>query len=82
MRTPEELEKKLLNFAHHYEFEKSGLKIEDIRKYISEKRIIYDYKADQKLDKWKSEVYLQKVELKDLPSYINNNSDKFKDWID
>ena len=22
------------------------------------------------------------VELKDLPSYINKNSDKFKDWID
>ena len=26
IRSPEELEKKLLNFAHHYEFEESGLK--------------------------------------------------------
>ena len=48
LKTPEQLERKLLNFAHHYEFERSGLKIDDIRKFISEKRIIYDYKADQK----------------------------------
>ena len=26
LRTPEQLEKKLLNYAHHYEFEESGLK--------------------------------------------------------
>ena len=37
LRTPEELEKKLLNFAHHYEFEVSGLKINDIKKLIAEK---------------------------------------------
>ena len=48
LRTPEQLEKKLLNYAHHYEFQLSGLKIEDIKRFISEKRIIYDYKADQK----------------------------------
>ena len=29
-----ELQKKLLNFAHHYEFEESGLKINDLRKLI------------------------------------------------
>ena len=55
---------------------------ENIQKFINEKRVLYDYQADQKLDKWKSEVKLQKVELKDLPSYINKNLDKFKDWID
>ena len=30
IRTPEDLEKKLLNFAHHYEYEESGLKINDL----------------------------------------------------
>ena len=48
LRKPEDLEKKLLNFAHHYEFEVSGLKLNDIKKLINEKRIIYDYKVDQK----------------------------------
>ena len=37
LRTPEELEKKLLNFAHHYEFEESGLQIDDLKKLINEK---------------------------------------------
>jgi beta-1,4-mannosyl-glycoprotein beta-1,4-N-acetylglucosaminyltransferase len=27
IKTPEELEKKLKNFAHHYEYEESGLKL-------------------------------------------------------
>ena len=52
LKTPEELEKKLLNFAHHYEFEKSGLKLKDIKRLIEQKRVIYDYKADQKEYKW------------------------------
>ena len=38
LRTPEQLEKKLLNYAHHYEFQESGLKFEDIKKFISEKK--------------------------------------------
>ena len=38
LRTPDQLEKKLLNYAHHYEFQVSGLKIEDIRKFINEKK--------------------------------------------
>ena len=82
LKTPELLEKKLLNFAHHYEFEKSGLKIEDIRKYISEKRIIYDYKADQKKYKWSGKSVLKKIENKHLPGYINENLSKYSDWLD
>ena len=39
MKTPEELEKKLLNFAHHYEFEESGLKLRDIKNLILEKEL-------------------------------------------
>ena len=82
LKTPELLEKKLLNYAHHYEFEKSGLKIEDIRKYISEKRIIYDYKADQKKYKWSGKSNFKKIEKKYLPNYINDNFSKFSDWLD
>ena len=48
LRTPEELEKKLLNFAHHYEFEESGLQIDDLKKLINEKRVMYDHTVDQK----------------------------------
>ena len=82
LRTPEELEKKLLNFAHHYEFEKSGLKTKDLKKLIDEKRVMYDHNVDQREYKWSGKAILQKVELKNLPSYIINNIDKFKNWLD
>ncbi len=82
IKSAEKIDHKMKNFLHHLEYDLSGIKKENIQKFINEKRVLYDYQADQKLDKWKSEVKLQKVELKDLPSYINKNSDKFKDWID
>ena len=48
IKSPEDLEKKLLNFAHHYEYEESGLNISDIKKLINEKRVMYDHNVDQK----------------------------------
>ena len=70
LRTPEEIQKKLLNFAHHYEFEESGLKIEDIKKIIiKEKRVIYDHNADKKEKyKWSGKSILKKLNEN---SYLN-----------
>ena len=82
LKTPEQLEKKLMNFAHHYEFQVSGLKIDDIKKFMSEKRIIYDYKADQKKYKWSGKSTLKKIDRMLLPSYIYNNLNKYADWLD
>ena len=82
LRTAEQLEEKLNNFAHHYEFQVSGLKIEDIRRFISEKRIIYDYKADQKKYKWSGESILKKTDLSMLPVHIINNKKMYIDWLD
>ncbi len=82
IRKPEDLEKKLLNFAHHYEFEESGLKIKDIRKLILEKRVMYDHNIDQRGYKWSGKSILKKLELNLLPKYISHNSGKFKEWLD
>ena len=82
LRTPEELEKKLLNFAHHYEFEVSGLKINDIKKLIAEKRVMYDHNVDQKAYKWSGKSILKKVSNDVLPNYIDSNLIKYKDWLD
>jgi beta-1,4-mannosyl-glycoprotein beta-1,4-N-acetylglucosaminyltransferase len=82
LKTPEQLEKKLLNFAHHYEFEESGLKLEDIKKLIKEKRIIYDYKVDQKKYKWSGKSTLKKVSADILPEYISSNLKYYKEWLD
>ncbi len=82
LRTPEQLEKKLLNYAHHYEFQESGLKFEDIKKFITEKRVIYDYNVDQKKYKWSGGANLKKISNENLPNYISNNLKKFADWLD
>ncbi len=82
LKTPEELEKKLLNFAHHYEFEVSGLKINDIKKLIAEKRVMYDHNVDQKAYKWSGKSILKKVSNDVLPNYIDSNLIKYKDWLD
>lgn len=82
IRTPEDLEKKLLNFAHHFEFEKSGLKIGDLKKLISEKRVMYDHSVDQRGYKWSGKAILRRISDDLLPNYIKNNSNKFKDWLD
>ena len=82
LKTPEDLEKKLLNFAHHYEFEKSGLKINDIKKFMTEKRVVYDHNVDQKSYKWSGKSKLKKIENNSLPTYISSNLDKYKNWLD
>ncbi len=82
IRTPEDLESKLLNFAHHYEFEESGLKIDDIKKLIEEKRVMYDHNVDQKGYKWSGKSILQKIKLNLLPEYISSNVKKFDTWLD
>lgn len=82
IRTPEDLEKKLLNFAHHYEFEQSGLKLTDLKKLIKEKRVMYDHSVDQTGYKWSGKSILKTVNNNELPLYIRNNINKFKDWLD
>ncbi len=82
LKTPEELEKKLLSFAHHYEFEESGLTQDDLSKLINEKRVMYDHNIDQKEYKWSGKSRLKKIENKYLPNYLSSNLEKYKNWLD
>ncbi len=82
LKTPEQLEKKLLNFAHHYEYEESGLKLDDIKKLITEKRVMYDHTIDQKGYKWSGKSILKNLDISHLPEYIKSNAEKYSEWID
>ena len=70
------------NFLHHLEYEKSGLQVNDIKKMIKEKRIIYNHNIDQKKYKWSDSTKLEKIKDGDLPAYIINNRNKYSDWLD
>ena len=82
IRNAADLEKKLLNFAHHHEFEESGLKLNDIKNLIKEKRVMYDHTIDQRDYKWSGKSILKKLDDKLLPDYIHSNLKKFEEWLD
>ena len=83
IRTPEDLEYKLLNFAHHFEFEQSGLNKTKLEKLILDKKIMYDHKLDQgSTNKWGGKDKLEKISISDLPEHIRQNKDKYVDWLD
>lgn len=82
IRNAADLEKKLLNFAHHHEFEESGLKLKDIQSLIKEKRVMYDHTIDQRDYKWSGKSILKKLDNELLPDYIHSNLKKFEEWLD
>ena len=82
IKSPEDIEKKLMNYTHHDEFAKSKLKLEDLRKKIKEKKIIYDHSVDQTQNKWVSDVTLSKVKLSDMPDYLKENYKKYVNWLE
>ena len=58
------------NYLHHLEYEESGLSLENIKKIISEKKVIYDHKVDKRGKKWNSSIKLDKEDDFQLPDYI------------
>jgi len=82
IKSPEDIEKKLLNYTHHDEFKKSGLNLEDLRKKVLEKKIIYDHSVDQRKSKWESETILRKIELSEMPNYLSENYKKYANWLE
>ena len=82
LKSPKDLMKKLQNFAHHYEFEQSGLGLKDIEKLILEKRVMYDHTVDQRGYKWSGKSILKSIEISSLPEHIYKNPAKFSEWID
>ena len=83
MKSPEEIYLKLNTFLHNVDFKLSGLKLDDIKKMVKEKKILYDHFADQKkVKKWDSPVTLEAINILNLPDYVINNKNKFKDWIE
>ena len=82
IKTPEDIEKKYLNFLHHQDFEYSKLKLEDIRRIVKNKKILYDYNVDQRNYKWGSSKSLTKIPLYEMPEYINKNKDKYDEWLE
>ena len=82
IKSPEDIEKKFLNFLHHQDFEYSRLNLNDIKKMVESRKILYDHSADQRDYKWTGSKTLKKVDLSQLPDYIKENYKKYSKWLD
>ena len=72
----------MLSFVHYLDFEDSGIKLNDLKKMMSEKKIMYNHFVDKKEYRWSNNEKLIPVELDGLPKYIINNLDKYRQWLD
>ena len=82
IKSAEDIEKKLLNYTHHDEFSKSKLKLEDLKRKIKEKKIIYDHSVDQTKYKWGGKTELRTIDLSNLPDYLRENYKKYAEWLE
>ena len=82
IKSPKEILNKLKKFAHHYEFESSGLKISDLEKMVKEKKAIYDHSIDQRGYKWSGNKTLKKVDLSEMPKYLEENYEKYSSSLE
>jgi len=82
LKTPKNIEKKLKSYLHHIDFDKNPLSVKKITEIIKNKKTIYNLKVDQKENKFDAKNDLVKINIKELPKYINDNLNKFETWIE
>ena len=82
LKTPEDIEKKLKSYLHHTEYELNPVGIKNIKEMIINKKTIYNLKVDSRLNKFDDGNKLKKIDLSLLPSYILENKNQFKEWIE
>ena len=82
VKTPEDIEKKLKSYAHHREYDLNALGLKKIKEKIENKESIYDLQSDMKKSKFKSGQKLIVTEINELPNYIRNNLNKYKQWLE
>ena len=82
IKSPELIEHKLKSYLHHREFDEASLTIDQINDLVEKKQAIYDLSVDKTVNKVGNGVLLQNFDLDKLPTYMRNNLEKYKNWID
>ena len=82
LKNSKDIEKKLKSYLHHIDYDLNPVGEKGIQEMINNKKTIYNIKADQKENKFDGENKLNKINVNSLPSYIIENKDKLKEWIE
>ena len=82
VKTPKDIEAKLLNGEQHAEYKKTGRDLDHIKDLVKRKIIDYDHAANSKDYKYSKEFKLKTVPIDTMPSFLRQNVDKYSDWFD
>jgi len=82
LNTPELIEQKLRSYTHHREYDLNPIGLENIAKRIKNRESVYNLSIDKRVNKFSSGVKLKILEENELPKYLIENKEKFKDWLD
>ena len=84
LKNASDIELKLKSYLHHHDYESEELGKDKINDLIKNNQTIYDMFGDKSSKKYGDDKRkkLEKYEINKLPSYIQNNLNKYNNWID
>ena len=82
MKTPKMIQHKLKSYLHHREFDEASLSVLEINELVKKKQALYDLRVDKRNNKVGNGLILENFEIKNLPSHIFENINKYKNWLD
>ena len=81
IKSPEDIDRKLRSYLHHPDYVKSKIGPREISEMIRKKQHVYDLTVNSSETKDRSKSKLKISSLSELPLYIQQNKDKFSEWI-
>ena len=82
LKTPKDIEIKLLNGEQHAEFKQTGKNLDYITDLVKRKKIDYNHKAKAEDYKYSKEFSLKTVSMNYMPAFLQENSNKYSEWFD
>ena len=79
---PKDIEIKLQNSEHHDEYKLSKKNPEKIADLIKRRVIDHNHFVDSTENKYGKEFKLKQLSINDLPKYISQNIDKYRNFLD
>ena len=82
LNTPELIEQKLKSYTHHREYDLNPIGIKNIAQRIKNRESVYNLSIDKRVNKFSKGVKLKVLNEIELPKYLVDNKEKYKNWLD
>ena len=82
LKTPKDIEIKLLNQEHHDEYKLAKKNLPNVADLVNRKSIIYDHKAKSEDYKFSKEFKLKTLPIDHMPLFLKENIDRYSEWFD